>query len=82
MSKNFVSGPPMSWELELKLKVPLAFNTPAKVLYDYQGQTEEELSVQEGATLFIGDKIDADWARAILNGKVGLIPLAYLEESQ
>ena len=59
-----------------------AFNTPAKVLYDYDGQTEDELSVKEGTAVFIGDKIDSDWARAVLDGKVGLVPLAYVEESQ
>ena len=57
-----------------------AFNTPAKVLYDYQAQSEDELSIQEGTALIIGDKVDSDWARAVLDGKVGLVPLAYLEE--
>lgn len=65
-----------------KLIAITAFNTPAKVLYDYEGQTEDELSVKEGMSIFIGDKVDSDWARAVLDGRVGLVPLAYVEESQ
>lgn len=60
----------------------IAFNTPAKVLYDYQGQSDEELSVREGMSIFVGDKVDADWVRAVHDGRVGLVPLAYIEESQ
>jgi hypothetical protein len=59
----------------------LALNITAKLLYDYQGQTEDELKVQEGASVVIGEKLDGEWARAIHDGKVGLVPLTYLEES-
>lgn len=68
--------------IQLNILCRTAFNTPAKVLYDYEGQTEDELSVKEGISVFISDKIDSDWARAVLDGKVGLVPLAYVEESQ
>ena len=58
-----------------------AFNMPARTLYDYAGGGEEELSVQSGQDIFIGDKLDGGWARAIHNGKVGLVPLSYLDEN-
>ena len=54
---------------------------PARTLYDYTGGGEEELSVQSGQDIFIGDKLDGGWARAIHNGKVGLVPLSYLDEN-
>lgn len=57
-----------------------ALNIPAKLLYDYQGQTDDELKVQEGASVVICEKLEDAWARAIHDGRVGLVPLTYLEE--
>lgn len=39
-----------------------ALNIPAKLLYDYQGQTDDELKVQEGASVVICEKLEDAWA--------------------
>lgn len=57
-----------------------AFNIPATVLYDFKGATEDELEVNAGTHVFICEKVDGDWSRAILNGRIGLVPAAYVEE--
>lgn len=57
-----------------------AFNIPAKALYDFAGATEDELNISAGEELFICEKIDADWVRGVINGRVGLVPAAYIEE--
>ena len=47
--------------------------------YDYESQSEEELSIKVGEQLVIGEKVDEHWARVVLRGRVGLVPLSYLE---
>jgi hypothetical protein len=59
----------------------------AKVLYDYDAQTDEELTIKEGTILLITDDTDQDWWMAFerpldtfQEGKTGLVPLTYVEE--
>lgn len=58
----------------------LAQDLPATVLYEFDGQSEDELKVVPGVKVSICEKIDADWARVVLDGRVGLVPLTYLQE--
>ncbi|KAK9896443.1 hypothetical protein P389DRAFT_211187 [Cystobasidium minutum MCA 4210] len=58
----------------------LAFNIPSTVLYDFEGATEDELKVTAGTHVFVCEKVDTDWVRVVLNGRVGLVPSAYIEE--
>lgn len=59
----------------------------SKALYDYEAQTEEELSIREDDTLYVIEKEDDDWWKAELKqsnsdeqGPVGLVPATYLEK--
>ncbi|TCD66409.1 hypothetical protein EIP91_001400 [Steccherinum ochraceum] len=51
----------------------------AKALYDYTGNNPDELPFQEGDTLAIVDRTDADWWKAEKEGMVFIVPAAYLE---
>ncbi|KAJ3270203.1 cytoskeletal protein binding protein [Terramyces sp. JEL0728] len=60
----------------------------ARVLYDYEAQTDEELTVKEGGILLITDDTDQDWWTAyerpldtFQEGRSGLVPLTYVEEA-
>lgn len=57
-----------------------AFNIPGIVLYDFEGGTEDELKVVSGTHVFVCEKVDSDWVRVVLNGRIGLVPAAYVEE--
>ncbi|KAK3050005.1 cytoskeletal protein binding protein [Extremus antarcticus] len=52
---------------------------PAKALYDYTKQTDEELSFQEGASLQVYDQTDPDWTLVGANGEYGFVPAIYIE---
>ncbi|KAK5174144.1 cytoskeletal protein binding protein [Saxophila tyrrhenica] len=52
---------------------------PAKALYDYTKQTDEELSFQEGAQLQVYDQTDPDWTLVGRNGEYGFVPAIYIE---
>lgn len=58
----------------------LAFNIPSTVLYDFEGTSEDELQVSAGTHVFVCEKVDSDWVRVVLNGRVGLVPAAYIQE--
>lgn len=51
----------------------------AKALYDFTGQTAEEINFRKGATLKITGKDDESWFRAELNGNEGVVPSNYIE---
>lgn len=68
-------------------KFPMKCKIVARVLYDYEAQTEEELSIKEGGIVLITDDTDQDWWQAyerpldtFAEGKFGLVPLTYVEE--
>jgi len=52
----------------------------AKALYDYTGQTDEELSFHEGDLLSIHQKDPGGWWEGELNGRKGWVPANYLQE--
>jgi len=52
----------------------------AKAMYTYAGQTQDELSFNEGDILTIHKKDPGGWWEGELNGKRGWVPANYLEE--
>lgn len=53
----------------------------AKALYEYQRQTDEELSFTEDARLAVYDTSDPDWTLVGLDGDCGFVPANYIESS-
>lgn len=51
----------------------------AKALYDYDRQTDEELSFTEDALLSVYDTSDLDWTLVGLKGEFGFAPANYIE---
>jgi len=48
-------------------------------VYDYSAEEEDELSFQAGDMIYVLDSSDADWWRARVKGKEGLVPSNLLE---
>lgn len=72
-----------AWRLSLLLNVCVSAVSFAKALYDYTGQTEEELSFPEGAIIRILSKDtredDGFW-EGEFNGVVGVFPAVLVED--
>lgn len=51
----------------------------SKALFDFNGQSAEELSFRKGVTIKITGKEDDSWFRAELNGAEGVVPGNYVE---
>ncbi|KAL8838357.1 MAG: hypothetical protein Q9170_002164 [Blastenia crenularia] len=51
----------------------------ARALYDYDRQTDEELSFNEDSILSVYDTSDEDWTLVGLNGEFGFAPANYIE---
>ncbi|KAL8734013.1 MAG: hypothetical protein Q9166_001774 [cf. Caloplaca sp. 2 TL-2023] len=51
----------------------------ARALYDYDRQTDEELSFTDNAILSVYDTSDEDWTLVGLNGEYGFAPANYIE---
>lgn len=51
----------------------------ARALYDYDRQTDEELSFTEDALLSVYDTSDEDWTLVGLSGEFGFAPANYIE---
>jgi len=52
----------------------------ARALYDYPGQTPDELSFREGDVITIHKKDPGGWWEGELNGQRGWIPANYVQE--
>ena len=50
-------------------------------MYDYNKQTDEEVSFPEGASLQIFDESDPDWVLVGVNGEYGFAPSNYIEKA-
>ncbi|KAH0545030.1 hypothetical protein FGG08_000801 [Glutinoglossum americanum] len=53
-----------------------------KALYDYTRQTDEEISLSEGANLSIYDTSDPDWTLVGFNGEYGFAPANYIDTTE
>ncbi|XP_055369337.1 SH3 domain-containing protein 19-like isoform X2 [Betta splendens] len=48
-------------------------------LFDFTGQTTEDLSFHKGAVIHVLEHIDAEWRRGRLEGREGLYPVAFTQ---
>lgn len=48
-------------------------------MYDYPGQTADDLDFCEGDRIEIVERISDDWLKGKLNGQVGMFPAAFVE---
>ena len=51
------------------------------VLYAYQANETDELSINPGDVIKIIDKYDTEWWQGELNGSVGIFPASYVEDA-
>uniref|UniRef100_A0A3B5LGR0 SH3 domain-containing protein n=1 Tax=Xiphophorus couchianus TaxID=32473 RepID=A0A3B5LGR0_9TELE len=51
-------------------------------LFDFPGQTADDLSFQKGALIQVTEHVDAEWRRGRLDGREGLFPAAFTQPSQ
>jgi hypothetical protein len=65
----------------------MKYITICKALYDYEPQTDEEVSFKEDDILYILENDDPDWWKAQLKtvsldqvGPIGLVPSNYIDE--
>lgn len=48
-------------------------------LFDFPGQTAEDLSFHKGALIRVTEHVNAEWRRGIVNGREGLYPAAFTQ---
>lgn len=51
-------------------------------LFDFTGQTAEDLSFHKGAIIQVTEHIDAEWRRGRVEGREGLYPAAFTQPHQ
>lgn len=54
----------------------------AVALFDFPGQTAEDLSFHKGALIQVMEHVDAEWRRGRLEGREGLYPAAFTQTCQ
>lgn len=54
----------------------------AVALHDFDGQGEGELTFMCGQTIILTERVNADWLRGSLNGKIGIFPSNFVEVRQ
>lgn len=58
---------------------PPEYQQKVNALYDYEADREDELTFNEGATIYVIAKNADNWWEGILNGNVGLFPGNYVQ---
>ncbi|CAO3610405.1 unnamed protein product [Cunninghamella echinulata] len=77
-----ISNPPSSYS---PIPPPPNYSTvtnnteSVEALYDFQGPNPEDLSFKQGDIIEIKEKVNADWWRGSLNGRIGLFPSNYVK---
>ncbi|KAG8453973.1 hypothetical protein GDO86_000557 [Hymenochirus boettgeri] len=51
----------------------------AEALYEFSGETEDDLAFKKGDKILIIEKLDTDWYRGRLNGRDGILPSAFVQ---
>ncbi|XP_069028205.1 LOW QUALITY PROTEIN: SH3 domain-containing protein 19-like [Embiotoca jacksoni] len=54
----------------------------AVALFDFPGQTAEDLSFHKGELIRVTERVDADWRRGRVDGREGLYPAAFTQRCQ
>lgn len=70
------TAPKTSQDLDSKVK------EWAEALFDFPGQTAEDLSFHKGALIEVMEHIDAEWRRGRLEGREGIYPAAFTQPCQ
>lgn len=52
-----------------------------EVQYSYAANQPDELTIEPGDVINVTEKIDNDWWQGELNGKVGIFPASYVQDS-
>ncbi|XP_053315097.1 sorbin and SH3 domain-containing protein 2 isoform X5 [Spea bombifrons] len=52
----------------------------ARAVYDFKAQSAKELSFKKGDTVYILRKIDKNWFEGEHHGRVGILPISYVEK--
>ena len=70
-----------SYNNEYKVDTPpSAASSPCcKALYDFESETDQELSFREGDTILLTAQLDDNWYEGTLNGQAGMFPVAYVQ---
>lgn len=50
-------------------------------LYDFAGNSEGDLSFQQGDHILVSQHIDSGWSCGRLNGREGIFPRAFVEST-
>ena len=59
---------------------PISSSSPCcKALYDFESETDQELSFKEGDTIMLNNQLDDNWFDGSLNGRTGIFPVAYVQ---
>ena len=61
--------------------VPRNYLDKVVAIYDYNADKEDELTFQEGQTIYVLKKNDDGWWEGVMEGITGLIPGNYVEGS-
>ncbi|KAL6055928.1 Endophilin-A2 [Balamuthia mandrillaris] len=48
-------------------------------LYDFQGQSDQELSFRQGDVIMVLKQVNQDWHEGALQGRVGIFPTSYVQ---
>ena len=48
-------------------------------LFDFDGETSEDLSFKEGDHIELIEQIDSDWLKGKARGKVGMFPASFVD---
>lgn len=51
-----------------------------RILWDYNGTHEDDLSVSAGDIVVIVSRVDAEWTQGTIDGRIGIFPSNYGEE--
>lgn len=51
-------------------------------VFDFPGQTAEDLSFHKGALIQVTEHIDGEWMRGRLEGREGIYPAAFTQSCQ
>lgn len=50
-------------------------------LYDYASEVADDLQFRANDTIEIVEELNAEWIRGRLNGRVGLVPMTYVQRN-
>jgi hypothetical protein len=61
--------------------VPKNYLDKVVAIYDYNADKDDELTFQEGSTIYVLKKNDDGWWEGVMDGITGLFPGNYVEQS-